>query len=103
MYTLAVFRSQCARGIKNNFKKMYGKNISCPLQCNTVTPVIDTQQHLTYCTKVNTDNSQVSIEDIYGHIEKQGAAAIGLTKLRRRRNKLLENIERTKSQSYSIP
>ena len=88
MYTLAAFRSQCARGIRNNFKKMYGNNIICPLQCNTVTPAIDTQEHITYCTKVNTDNSQVvSIEDIYGDIEKQGAAAIGLTKVMRRRNK----------------
>ena len=46
IYTLAAFRSQCAHGIRNNFKKMYGNNITCPLKFNQFNPQIDMQEHL---------------------------------------------------------
>ena len=96
IYTLAAFRSQCVRGIRNNFKKMYGNQINCPLNCNTITPSIDTQEHLTTCKKVNIGIAPlVSIRDIYAELEKQEAATIILTKLLRKRKILLEKIEQS--------
>ena len=96
IYTLAAFRSQCVRGIRNNFKKMYGNQINCPLNCNTITPSIDTQEHLTTCKKVNIGIAPlVSIRDIYAELEKQEAATIILTKLLRKRKILLEKVEQS--------
>ena len=102
--TLAAFRPQCVKGIRNNFKKMYGNNIICPLVCDST--AIDTQDHLISCTKLIRDiddRKLIKIQDIYGQLEKQEVAATLLTKLIKRRNTMLDKIEDPNSSSHSLP
>ena len=102
--TLAAFRPQCVKGIRNNFKKMYGNNTICPLVCDST--AIDTQDHLISCTKLIgdiDDRKLIKIQDIYGQLEKQEVAATLLTKLIKRRNTMLDKIEDPNSSSHSLP
>ena len=83
---------------------MYGNNIICPLVCDST--AIDTQDHLISCTKLigDIDDRQlIKIQDIYGQLEKQEAAASLLTKLIKRRNTMLDKIEDPNSSSHSLP
>ena len=43
---MTAVRTKCARGVKTNFPGMYKVCKHCPLECNTVEPQADTQEHV---------------------------------------------------------
>ena len=48
--TLTSFRSNCTRGIKSNFRKMFSTT-ECPLQCDNEASHIDNPSHVLQCKK----------------------------------------------------
>ena len=86
--TLTAFRSQCTRGIRSNFRKMY-KDLNCPLKCD-ITPCIDNQEHILTCSKLNTHKQSVVLSNILGTIEEQVQVYKVLATLIGKRNSLLE-------------
>ena len=60
---LTSFRSQCTRGIRNNFRKMF-QNLNCPLKCYPENQ-IDDQDHILKCQKLNTKQTKVVLENIF--------------------------------------
>ena len=85
---LTSFRSQCTRGIRNNFRKMY-QNLNCPLKCYHENQ-IDDQDHILKCQKLNTKQTKVVLENIFGCLQDQVKIAKTLANLMRKRNQLLE-------------
>ena len=79
-------------------------NLYCPLKCSP-TNSIDNQKHILTCSKLNDNKPNVEIENIYGNLEEQVQVARVLSKLMRKRNKLLEvetnNPTRDNSNSHS--
>ena len=61
---LTAVRSQCLKGIRHNFSKMYKKSLKGPLQCNLSSPQEDTQEHLLSCMKLG-EGSQLMLDDIF--------------------------------------
>ena len=88
MNILTALRSQCVRGIKSNFKKMF-KCDKCPLKCDPGNTLTDTQQHILSC-KVLGNTSNVTLENIHGSTEEQQDLAKVYLKLMTKRNKILE-------------
>ena len=71
-HTLTAIRSQCVRGVRMNFPKMYKYRLNCPLQCSNETPQPDSQRHILNCSRLNTDVSKnISIESVNGTAKDQ--------------------------------
>ena len=87
--TLTSFRSNCTRGIKSNFRKMFTTK-ECPLQCNNEAPQIDNPSHILQCKKLRSTPLGEDINKIYGTIVEQEAISRVLCKLMRKRTMLLE-------------
>ena len=95
-HTLTAIRSQCARGVRMNFPKMYKYRLNCPLQCNNETPQPDSQRHILNCTRLNTNMSRnISIESVNGNAEEQELIGPILSRLLRQRTRLLDEIAET--------
>ena len=92
--TLTALRSQCLRGIRNNFPKMFERKLSCPLKCfPSGSEQDDTQQHILNCKMLSTE-TQMNISDIFSYnVEEQARLANMVNKLMRKREKLLEDEE----------
>ena len=91
---LTAVRSHCLRGIKDNFPKIFDRYLNCPLKCQP--PGLeeeDTQSHILNC-KILESNTKLNILDMYSdNIEKQAELATTVSKLMRKREKLLEDQE----------
>ena len=87
---LTALRSHCVRGIKSNFNKFYKNQLNCPLQCNTETPYIDTQEHTLNCSSLKKSPEATSISFMYGNVDKQYELAKKFSSLMRSREKILE-------------
>ena len=87
--TLTSFRSNCTRGIRTNFKKMF-KSLDCPLLCDTANPQIDSPSHILHCKKLRTETFQEDITHIYGNIVEQETISRVLCKLIRKRTIMME-------------
>ena len=84
MNILTALRSQCVRGIKSNFKKMF-KWDKCPLKCDPGNTLKDTPQHILSC-KVLGNTSNGTLDHIHGIIEEQQDLAKVYLKLMTKRN-----------------
>ena len=91
---ITAARSQCMRGIRNNFSKMFKSSMNCPLQCETDGNMkTDSQEHILQCSKLS-DGKNISYEGIYSDsVETQAPVAKILLKLFRKRQILLEDQE----------
>ena len=89
-HQLTSFRSQCVRGMRTHFRKMY-RSLVCPLKCSLNTHYEDTPDHLLRCSMLfyNKSLNQV-ISKVDGTIKEQEEIAVILSKLMRKRIKLLE-------------
>ena len=86
---LTLLRSQCLRGIKMNFTKMYRNSLYCPLNCNE-NPIEDSQEHILKCLKLS-EGSNLPESDIFSEeIASQGEIAQVFLKLMKKRETLLE-------------
>ena len=69
---LTLLRSQCLRGIKMNFTKMYRYSIYCPLNCSD-SPIQDSQDHVLKCLKLsegpNLPESDIFSEEIASQVK----------------------------------
>ena len=91
--TLTALRSQCVKGVRHNFTKMYKKSLKCPLQCNLETPQEDTQEHILICGKLS-QGKQMNLNDIFAsNVQLQAKLAKIISPLLRRRKQLLEDQE----------
>ena len=81
---LTSFRSNCTRGIKTNFKKMF-KSLDCPLICDSDNPHIDTPSHILHCKKLRTETVHEDMTHIHRNIVEQETIAKVLCKLIRKR------------------
>jgi hypothetical protein len=91
---LAAVRSKCVKNVKMNFKRMYQNDLSCPLQCNTTVPQIDSQEHILTCTILNpTIEHNTVLSDVYATDAQQECSAKAFSKLIRRRKLLLDRME----------
>ena len=86
---LTSFRSNCTRGIKTNFKKMF-KSLDCPLICDSDNPQIDTPSHILHCKKLRTETVHDDMTHIYGNIVEQETIAKVRCKLIRKRTMMME-------------
>jgi hypothetical protein len=91
---LTALRSHCVRGIKHNFSKMYKNSLFCPLNCeNGANIKEDTQSHILICKSLSA-GVQIPLHDIYSdNIVNQTQITKVITKLMRKRVKLLEDSE----------
>ena len=90
---LTALRSQCVKGVRHTFPKMYKKSLRCPLQCNVESPQGDTQEHILVCEKLSKGN-QIDINDIFASdVEEQAKIAKIISALLRRRKQLFEDQE----------
>ena len=87
--TLTSFRSNCTRGIRTNFKKMF-KSLECPLVCDSANPQIDNPSHILNCKKLRTETCYEDITHIYGNIVEQETISKVLCKLIRKRTIMIE-------------
>ena len=87
--TLTSFRSNCTRGIRTNFKKMF-KSLDCPLLCDTANPQIDSPSHILHCKKLRTETCNEDLTHIYGNIVEQETISKVLCKLIRKRTMKME-------------
>ena len=102
IHQLTAFRSQCVRGVRTHFRKMY-PNLFCPLKCNIITPHDDTSDHIINCSKLPYDKSlPQNISQVYESIQEQERIAVLLSRLMRQRKKILEDIETTNALTPSI-
>ena len=90
-HTLTALRSQCTRGIKTNFKKMF-KCDKCPLKCDPGNQIIDTPEHILTCSVLG-NTSTVKIEDMHGSLENQHGLARIYLNLMTKRKTILEKLE----------
>ena len=92
--TLTALRSQCLRGIKHNFPKMFDRSLCCPLKCFPAgSELEDTQPHILQCKVLQLEN-QVNIFDMNSDdIEKQAKVAKIVIQLMKKRERLLEDQE----------
>ena len=89
--TLTALRSQCVKGGRHKFTKMYKKSLKCLLQCNLETPQEDTQEHILVCGKLS-QGKQMNLNDIFAsNAELQAKLAKIISPLLRRRKQLLED------------
>ena len=86
--TLTAFRSQCTKGIRLNFRKMY-QNLECPLNCSDLN-YPDSQEHILQCKMINPHMLNVQFGQVYGTQYEQEEIAKALHKLVRKRNQILE-------------
>ena len=94
---LSNLRSHTTRGIKDNFHRMYGNDISCPLKCwpEGAPPIRDTQEHIMLCSKLELLNPTVAsgtlkYDDIYGNTDQQKEVVTVMKELLKSRNKSLQ-------------
>ena len=89
---LTALRSNCVRGIRQNFKKMFKGCLTCPMKCNTINPQEDTLNHLLICNKISA-GSPVHLDNIYGDVVEQQQVARVFVRLMKRRTQLLEEAD----------
>ena len=91
---LTALRSHCLKGIKMNFKKMHKVSTNCPLKCETEeAQAEDTQEHLINCKKLD-GGLEINISNIYSvNLSEQAQIAKIMCKLKRKRDKILEDQE----------
>ena len=65
------------------------QNLNCPLKCYPANQ-IDDQDHILKCQKLNTKQTKVVLENIFGCLQDQVEVAKTLANIMRKRNKLLE-------------
>ena len=65
------------------------KDINCPLKCNP-SGIVDNQEHILTCVKLNDQIPNVVLASIYGDLEEQETVASVLTQLMTKRNSLLK-------------
>ena len=87
---LTALRSNCVRGIKMNFSKMYKNDLSCPLKCDDKNPNLDSQEHLLFCKALSDGGSTVHISQIYKSIQDQQNISNILFDLIKKRENLME-------------
>ena len=86
MATMTNLRARCIKGIRSNFKKMYKACLHCPLQCNTESPLEDTQEHVLTCGKLG--GSTQDMVFMFASSVEQGALAREFLRLMNKRNTL---------------
>ena len=91
---LTSFRSQCVRGMRTHFKKMY-PSTKCPLKCSNLSTYEDTPDRLLICSKLNVTPNTIKIYQIYASIVEQEKIAQRLSRLMRQNTTILEMQERT--------
>ena len=83
-------RTQCVRGIKDNFHGQYNQNLKCDL-CKKET---DSQDHILKChvlkQHIRWDHEKVKYEHIHGTLQQQINVTIILCALLELRDRLLE-------------
>ena len=90
IHQLTSFRSQCVRGMRTHFKKMY-TSLVCPLKCSPNAHYEDTPNHLLKCSKLVNQNAQYQDSNkVYSTIEEQEDIAVILSKLMRQRTRILD-------------
>ena len=95
IHQLTSFRSQCVRGVRTHFRKMYS-SLVCPMKCSLVTIHEDTADHLLKCSKLtNLRVNTININQIYANIVEQEEIAQTLSRLMRQRSTILEKQEQT--------
>ena len=96
IHQLTSFRSQCVRGVRTHFRKMYS-SLVCPMKCSLVTIHEDTADHLLKCSKLtNLRLNTVNINQIYANIVEQEEIAQTLSRLMRQRTTILEMQEKNR-------
>ena len=100
---LTALRSQCVRGIKCNFKKMYNNCVQCPLKCESKNIPEDSQEHTLNCKSlnVNTNMNSAEISHMYGTIQQQNILAKQFCTLMRKQEIIIE--EQAEAPSSSLP
>ena len=93
---LTALRSQCLRGIRKNFSKMYKSDLNCPLMCVNQNPQEDTQSHLITCKKLSNEK-EININQIYGSVDEQLKVSKHCVKIMRKREKIMEETEEYQS------
>ena len=91
---LTLLRSQCVRGIRKNFSKMYKNNLSCPLNCET-TQKEDSQEHILLCSKLSKGSSLQWSAALSAETDVQAEVAKVFRKLMKKREHLLETDHQT--------
>ena len=86
---LTSLRSNCVKGIRHNFSKMYKDNHKCPLQCNKEIPQEDTPDHILLCP-ILSSGSPLQINQIYGDLPQQQQVARVFIRLMTKRTQLLQ-------------
>ena len=98
--TLTALRSQCVKGIRHNFSKMYKMSLKCPLLCNDESPQEDTQDHILKCTKLS-KGTQMNINKIYDDdLQVQANVVKAISMLLKTRHRLIEEQE---DLNHSLP
>ena len=78
-----------------NFPKLFKNWVFCPLKCEQQNQIKDTQEHLLQCKKLNTANIEsVKIDDAYACIAKQEAIAKVISKVIRKRSRMIEDMDK---------
>ena len=79
------------------------KCVKCPFECDQVNPLDDTQGHMLICPVLNNNTvNNMKLDLIYGDIVDQKIIAAHMSKLIRRRNRLIEEMEAV-SPTPSLP
>ena len=89
IHQLTSFRSQCVRGIRTNFGKMYSILV-CLMKCSLLTIHEDTAGPLLKCSKLtNLKVNTININQINANIVEQEEIAQTLSRLMRQRTTIL--------------
>ena len=93
---LTSLRSHSVRGIRHNFRKLFRNSLHCPLKCeNEDFQKEDTQSHILSCKSLS-DGVEQPLTDIYhDNIMVQAQVTKVISKLMRKRVKLLEESEKS--------
>ena len=99
---LSSLRSYTLRGIRGNFKQMYGGDIYCPLKCWQPhnLPELDTQPHILSCSKLRQSHktnkvacTSVQYSDIYGDVSAQKSVISVISELLIIRERRINDVE----------
>jgi hypothetical protein len=90
----AIFsiRSQCVKGIRSNFGKMFKSN-KCPLNCENDQTPVDTQEHIFKCKELEHTHGEFSLDNLNMNSPERKASIREFLRLKLMREKRLEPAE----------
>ena len=86
--TITAVRSKCLRDIKANFSSMYKVCKHCPLQCDEVSPKLDSQEHILLCSALG--GSTADLDFMHAGVVNQRFLGREISRIMWKRAQLLE-------------